>query len=150
MDFALTGNDTLTLWGRVFSNLADGDAATVKFSNNLVNGKTGKNKNTIMSKNEMGNNADMVLRILRGSSDDKFLMQKLAQIEKDFASFVLAEGSAVKRVGDGDGTTTRDVYTLKGGTISKKVDYADNVEGSTEQGVSVYNLFFASVTREAQ
>lgn len=150
MNFAQTGNDTLTLWGRVFSNLADGDACSVTFPNDLVMTKTGKNQNTIFAKNEQGNNADVVVRVLRASDDDKFLMGKMALIEKDFATFELANGSLVKRMGDGLGNVTRDVYTLSGGTIRKKVDGVHNVEGSTDQAVSVYTFTFASAKREAQ
>lgn len=150
MNFAQTGNDTLTLWDRVFSNLADGDAVAINYTNDLVAGKTGKNQNTILAKNEQGNNADVIIRVLRGSDDDKFLMKKQALIEKDFAAFELANGSFVKRMGDGSGNVTRDVYTLLGGVMKKKVDARDNVEGSTDQAVSVYTMFFANVKREAQ
>lgn len=148
--FTITANDTLTIWGRTLADLADGDASTVTFPNDLTAAKTGKNQNTIFSKNETGNNADVVIRVMRGSSDDRFLAAKFATLEKDFASFELANGSFVKRLGDGLGTVVRDVYTMKGGIFKRKVDAKDNVEGDTSQGVSVYNMTFAFVGREAQ
>lgn len=148
--FTITANDTLTIWGRTFADLADGDASTVTFPNDLVGVKTGKNQNTIFSKNETGNNSDVILRVMRGSSDDRFLASKLSLLEKDFASFELANGSFVKRLGDGIGGVVRDVYTMKGGIIRRKPDAKDNVEGATDQGVAVYQMTFAYAGREAQ
>lgn len=148
--FTISADDTLTIWGRTFQDLADGDASSVTFPNDLTASKTGKNQNTIFAKNETGNNGEVVLRVMRGSSDDRFLNAKFALLEKDFASFSLADGSFVKRLGDGDGGVVRDVYIMKGGIFKRKIDAKDNVEGNTDQGVSVYSMTFAYVGREAQ
>ena len=126
---SITGNDTLTLFDRVFVDLADGDTSVITFPNDLGDLKTGKNGNSIYVKNETGSNAEMVLRIVKGSADDKFLQGKLASQNNDFASFVLATGEFVKRFGDGEGTVSRDVYTLTGGIFAKNVDVKENVEG---------------------
>ena len=45
--FSLTGEDTLVLWDRVFTDLADDTVSEFTFPNNLVTVKTGKNQNTI-------------------------------------------------------------------------------------------------------
>jgi tRNA splicing ligase len=148
--FTLTGEATLTLYDRVFTDLADGDVSTVTFPNNLVELKTGKNRNTIYSRNAMGENGEMVLRLVRGSSDDRFLQGKLSLMERDFISSELCNGQLAMRLGDGNGTVVTDVYTLGGGLITKKVEGKENVEGDTTQAVSVYNLKFANVTRSAQ
>ncbi len=146
--FAITGDDTLTIYDRVFNDLADGDTSTITFPNNLVETKTGKDKNTIFSKNETGNNAEMILRLIRGSSDDKFLSSKLAEIERDITSITLASGEFVKKIGDGSSGLTRDVYSLEGGVINKKVEVKENVEGDTEQGAAIYTFMFANAKRD--
>jgi hypothetical protein len=143
--FNLTGSDTIVLNDRVFNNLADGDAVTISFSNDLVKGSTGKNKNTIFALDEQGNNATVVMRIMRGSSDDQFMNTLLTTMLKDFSAFPLINGSFVKRLGDGTGEVVVNNYQLTGGVFQKNVDTKDNVQGETEQGVSVYNLFFANV-----
>lgn len=143
----ITGNDTLTLADRVILDFADGDNSTIGFPNDLVSIKTGKNQNTLYARNEQGNNATMSLRLVRGSSDDKFLQSKLALVKGDFPSVILINGEFVKRLGDGKGTVIRDVYTLLGGTFSKNIEVKENVEGDTEQAVSVYNLVFAVASR---
>jgi hypothetical protein len=146
----LTGNDTLTLYDRVFTDLADGDVSTFTFPNELFAMSTGKNGNTIYTKNETGNNSDLVLRLIMNSSDDQFLQEKLAAAESDFVAQELATGEFVKRVGDGEGAVSRNVYTVRGGIFTNKVDVKDNVAGDTEQAVSVYRMRFSRATRSVQ
>ena len=146
----ITGEDTLVLFDRVLTDLADGDVSAITFPNDLVTMKTGKNGNTIFSENANGNNAEMVIRLNKGSGDDRFLQGRLDAQSRDFASAVLANGSFVKAMGDGDGNKVNEVYVLKGGTIYKGVESKDNVEGDTTQAVSVYNMRFAVAGRSFQ
>lgn len=148
--FTITSDDTLTIYDRVFADLADDDVSAIAFNSDLVSVKTGKNKNTIFSKDEKGNNANLTLRLIRGSSDDQFLQSKIALAEADFVAQPLANGEFVKRLGDGQGNVVRDVYTLLGGVIVRQVDGKENVSGDISQGVSVYNMTFARATRSIQ
>ncbi|PHS61068.1 MAG: hypothetical protein COB09_19155 [Thalassobium sp.] len=148
--FTITGKDTLTLYDRVFANLADDDTSTITFPEDLVSVSTGKNQNTIFALNEKGNNGVLVLRVMRGSSDDQFLVGKQAITDKDFVSTVLANGEFRKRLGDGDGGVIADVYTLQGGMITRRVEGKENVSGDTEQGVAVYTFTFALARRSIQ
>jgi hypothetical protein len=148
--YTLTGDATLTLYDRVMVDLADGDVSTISFPNNLVELKTGKNQNTIYSKNESGNNGELVLRLVRGSSDDRFMQGKLAIQERDFVSTEICNGQLALRLGDGIGGVVSDVYTLGGGVVTKKIEGKDNADGDTSQGVAVYNVKFANVVRSAQ
>lgn len=148
--FNITSNDTLTLYNRTITDFADGDTSSITFPDDIVTMTTGKNNNSIYVKNEVGNNADLIMRIQRGSGDDKFLQSELSKIDRDFAGTVLAAGEFVKRLGDGQGNVTRDVYTLAGGTFIKKVDTKENVSGDTEQGVSIYTMKFARAERSLQ
>ena len=146
----ITSDDTLPLWNRVFNEFADDDVSSVTFPNDIITVKTGKNQNTIYSKNEPGNNANVVLRLIRGSSDDQFMQGKLAAMEQDFVSQELASGEFVKRLGDGQGNVARDVYTMLGGVIVRRPDGKENTSGDTSQGVVVYNMTFAKAVRSIQ
>lgn len=148
--YNLVSDGTLTLWDRVFNDFADDDISAITFPNDLVTVKTGKNGNTIYSKNEPGRNAQAVLRLIRGSSDDQFVQNRLSEMKRDFVSTQLASGEFAMRLGDGDGNTIRDVYTLKGGVVTRPVDGKENVSGDTSQGVSVYNITFADTDRSIQ
>lgn len=148
--FTLTSDDTLTMFDRIFNDLADDDTCAITFPNDIVTVKTGKNQNTIFAKDEKGNNGEMVLRVMRGSSDDIFLQSVINASERDFVAQVLAEGQFVKRLGDGDGNVRSDVYTLSGGIITRKPDGKENVAGDTNQAVTVYNMKFALATRSIQ
>lgn len=146
--YTLTGSDTLTIFDRVFNNFADDSVVEITYPNDLVVLKTGKNQNTIYAKDEQGNNVLMLLRIMRGSSDDKFLMGKFNKMKTDvFASFVLASGTFVKMLGDGSGNINYDTYNLQGGIFTKQIEVEDNVNGDTKQGVSIYTMKFALGSR---
>ena len=144
---SLTGNDTLKLRDRVFADFADGDYAALTFPNDIAALKTGKDGNTIYALNETGRQAELVIRVLRGSADDKFLQNLLAAQRNDFSSFVTLEGELVKRVGDGQGNITTDTYLVTGGVFTKNVEVKSNAEGDTEQSVSVYTIAFGNNTR---
>ena len=144
---SLTGNDTLKLRDRIFADFADADYASLTFPNDIAALKTGKDGNTIYALNETGRQAELVLRVLRGSADDKFLQNLLAAQRNDFSGFVLLEGEFVKRVGDGKGNVTQDTYLVTGGVFTKNVEVKSNAEGDTEQSVSVYTIAFGNNTR---
>lgn len=148
--FTVTGDDTVVLNGRVLGDLATDDVSHITFPNELVKMKTGKNQNTIFAKDETGNNGSMAIRLVRGSSDDQFMQGVIAQSQKDFVATVLLTGQFVKRLGDGQGNTLRDVYLLQGGVISKQVEGKENTSGDVEQAVSVYTIMFALATRSIQ
>lgn len=144
---AITGNDTFILNGRVITDLADQDHSTLTFPNEIATLKTGKNGNTIYSLNETGNQADIELRVVRGSSDDKFLNALLVNQQSNFAGFILMTSELVKKVGDGLGNITKDTYILSGGIFVNMVDAKSNSEGDTEQSIALYRLRFANSPR---
>lgn len=145
--FSLTGSDVIKINNRVLSDLADGDAVTVSFPNDISNLKTGKNGNSIYAKNETGNQVDVVVRVLRGSSDDRYLNNELNMMKNDYSGYVLLNAEFIKKVGDGQGNITNDTYLLTGGMPSKQVEAKTSAEGDTEQSVSVYNIKFAYCER---
>lgn len=147
MSVALTGNDTTIINLRILADLATGDCVNLEFPNDLVDAKTGKNGNTIYAFNATGLVVNATIRLIRGSADDKFMNALNAQFLNDPPSFVLIAGEFVKRVGDGQGNINSDIYQLNGGVISKMPQGKENVEGDTEQAVTIWLIKFANSAR---
>lgn len=144
--YALTGNDTITINAIPLNDFADGDIGNLEIPNNLVEMVTGKNNNTIFSYNPAGNNATLTLRVLMSSADDKRL-NGLIPKETDFERTSLCTGSVIKRVGDGNGKVSVNMYSLAGGIIQKKPTIKANVSGDVQQAVVEYVIIFANATR---
>ncbi len=152
MSVALTGKDTIAIGSRglaprIFADLADGDTGVLDFPNNLVEAKTGKNGNTIYAFNSTGQVVTFTLRVIRGSADDKYLNSEMNRFLLDPAGYTLIDGEIVKRIGDGEGNVTNDVYSLDGGIIQKMPAAKENVEGDTEQAVTIWQIIFANSDR---
>lgn len=144
---ALSGNDTLIINNRVISDLSDGDVASLGFPNEIASLKTGKNGNSIYGLNESGKQADLELRVLRGSADDKFLNGLISSQQANFAGFILITGEFIKRIGDGLGNISKDTYICSGGIFTNLIDAKQNVEGDTEQSISVYKVKYSNAPR---
>jgi hypothetical protein len=144
---ALSGNDTIIINNRPITDLADGDVAMLEFPNNVAEVKTGKNGNSIYSLNETGKNSELTLRVIRGSSDDKFLNQLLSNQSTNFAGTVLMIAEFIKRVGDGQGNISNDTYICSGGIFQRLVPAKSNVEGDTGQSVCEYKIKFSNTPR---
>lgn len=144
---ALTGSDTIIINNRIISDLADGDVAVLEYPNNIADVKTGKNGNSIYALNETGKNAELTLRVIRGSADDKFLNQLIVNQEQNFAGTVLMIGEFIKKIGDGAGAISNDTYITSGGIFLKKVGAKSNVEGDVSQSVSEYKMKFSNAPR---
>lgn len=145
--FSVAGSDTIQIATRTLVNLAEGDVAKVSYPNDLITLKTGKDGNSIFAVNSNGQQVDVELRVLRGSNDDKFLSSLMSLQLGDLAAFPLMSGYIVKRIGDGSGNAMRDTYILSGGVFSKLVPVTSNVDGDTNQSVSVYSLKYALSSR---
>ena len=144
---AMSGSDTIKINDKILADLADGDCAVLTFPNEVATVKTGKNGNSIYGLNQSGKQADLVLRVVRGSDDDKFLNNLFANQQNNFAGTVLMIGEFTKKVGDGTGKVAADTYITSGGIFSKGVEAKSNVEGDTEQSVAIYNIKFANSPR---
>ena len=144
---SITGNDTIIIGGRNLVNLADGDNGALTHPNDLMTVKTGKNGNTIYAYNTPGQQGELVLRLIRGSMDDRYLNSLMMTMQQDPASFLLLTGKFVKRAGDGSGFVTNDTYIMVGGVFFKQVDGKSNAEGDTEQAVAIYSIRFGNVFR---
>jgi hypothetical protein len=144
---SLTGDDVVTLNGRVFHDFAAGSVAELVYGGDLVTAKPSKNGNIIYALNVDGKMATMTLLLLLGSSDDQYLNSLMASQLNSLAGFTLVVGSFVKQVGDGNGNITNVVYNTIGGVIERFPDAKTDTSGSTDQSVAKWVLKFGQTTR---
>ena len=148
---SLTGSDTIIINDRVLTDFGNGDIATLTYSNESVAVTTGKSinsvGNSIFAFNETSRQADVELRVLKSSSDDKFLNSIKTGMDRDFAAFSLLVGQFVKRIGDGQGNVSNEIYNLSGGAFSQSIDSKSNVEGDTDQAIAIYKIKFSNAPR---
>ncbi len=144
---ALSGNDTVIINNRIFADLADGNVSELTFPNDIATVKTGKDGNSIYGLNESGKQSELKLRLIRGSSDDKFMNGLLSNQQANFAGFPLMVGQFIKKIGDGTGNIKSDTYIMSGGVFTKQVEAKSNVEGESEQSVAIYTLKFSNSPR---
>ena len=144
---ALSGDDTIMINNQVLNDLADGNCVELTFPDDIANVKTGKNGNSIYGLNETGKRCEVKIRVVRGSTDDKFLNALLSQQQANFAGWSLALGEFIKRLGNGEGAITSDIYILSGGIFTKKVEGKTNVDGESEQSVAIYTMQFSNAPR---
>lgn len=143
---AYTSADIIEINGRQLTGLADGDCVVITFPNELSAIKTGKNGNNIASHNETGRNAEIALRIIKGCSDDKFLASLVNAWKDRLDSFEPMTASFSKLI-TVDGGKTTETITCDFGIPVKDVETKENVEGDTEQAVSIYSLRFGDHKR---
>ncbi len=144
---SMSGNDTIKIDNRSLVDLADADVATLTFPTELASVKTGKNGNSLYAVNESGKQSEFTIRVIRGSADDKFLANKFASQQNNFAGFILMTGEFIKRVGDGSGKIIADTYIMSGGIFTKGIEAKSNVEGDVAQSVSIYTIKFSNSPR---
>jgi hypothetical protein len=144
---ALTGQDVIKIDNRLFNDLIDGDTVILEYPNELGSLKTGKNGNSIFAFNATGLNVKVKIRLVMGSSDDKWMQSRLAQWVSDSSAFILMTGQFVKRVGDGGANVGSVTYDLSGGIPTKIPSGKTNADGDTEQSVVTYELSFSNGPR---
>ena len=147
MSVALTGKDTIIVDTRLLTDLGTGDVVNVEAPNNLAELKQGKNGNVIYAYNASGKVVNTTVRVIRGSGDDKYLASRMQEYINDPAKFVLIAAEFIKRLGDGAGNITNEIYTMSGGIIQKMPGGKENVEGDTEQAISIYVIVFSNTDR---
>lgn len=147
---SLTGKDTIQIDSRVLLDLADGDAVALTYPNDIAAVKTSKNGNVIFALNNTGLQCEVVIRILAGSADDKYLNSRMQEMKLDFSKFVLITGVFAKRVGDGAGTLSSVIYQCSGGVFKRQLEAKTNAEGDTAQSVAIYTVAFGNGDRSIQ
>lgn len=141
--FSLLGNDTVKIGDRILSDFASGEIAKVSYATELATVKTGKNGNTIYVQNSSGFQANLEIKVIRGSADDKVMQSYLTSYRSNPTGYVLQNAEVSKRIGDGLGNVKADTYLFTGGIPTKQVEMVVNVEGDVEQAISAYTWVFA-------
>ena len=144
--YALTGDDSIIINDIPLKDFANNDIGTLDLPNNLFDLATGKNGNTIFALDESGNNATLTVRVLMSSADDKRLNGMIPKSD-GFAQTILATGSVVKQIGDGQGNVSYNTYVLAGGMVQKKPSIKSNVNGDDSKAVVEYVIQFAEANR---
>lgn len=144
---AMTGSDTININNHVFNDLATGTCVELTYPDKIAKMKVGKNGNTIYALNETGKRAELTVRVIRGSNDDKFMLNLLTQQQANFAGFPLMPGEFIKKIGDGKGNIASDTYILGGGIFEEQPKALMNVEGDENQSMTEYKLGFSNVPR---
>lgn len=147
---AVAGKDVLIIDGQVITGLADGDAIKIDFDGPIAQMKTSKDGNSIYAMQYSGIVAKLTVRLVRSCFDDATLNSKLQQWIADPTSFPLMAGSYVKRVGDGQGNVTSEIYQLAGGIFERIPSATTNMEGNVDQSVTVYTMMFRNNARLQQ
>jgi hypothetical protein len=142
---AITGDDTLTLSGHVFHDLADGDCGKLEYEEDLTKLKVGKDGNAVYGQNQMGRAGTLTMRVVMGSADDIFLQGLLGEYLLSPSAYVLDAGSLFKTVGDGTGVTHSVVYQILGGAPKKQPMVKINTEGDPEQSVREWTWLVAQI-----
>ena len=152
----VTGNDIVQIGLSAsalttITSFADGDYARVTFPNDIMNFTIGKHRNMLAAYNAMGTLAELELRLLRGSKEDKFLQDQFPTFASDSLSFSFIFAKVIKNLGVSNegatASTIEETYTLNNGIIAKAPEIISNVSGSTDQGVVVWQVRFAEFTR---
>lgn len=143
---AYTGSDILDVDGELITDVADGDVVTITYPNELTGMKTGKNGNSVAVHNEMGREADVTIRVIKGSRDDKRLNSKVTAWKNRLDSFEPMTATFTKVI-TVDGGVANEVTSLRFGIPMKPVETKENVEGDTEQAIAVYTIRFADSDR---
>ncbi len=148
--FGLTGQDVIQVNGTIITALADQNSFAGTFPNPLTTVKTAKNGNVLFAQDSKGLMMDLTLRLVIGSSDDKYLNSLLQTLISDISSFILMTANVVKRVGDGQGNYSSKVYQCSAGVFKDQVGFSSSAEGDVEQAVAVYNMIFGYCTATIQ
>jgi hypothetical protein len=136
---AYTGQDIIKFDDRILRDFANGDVAIITYPNELHGMVDGKDGNAMAAHNEQGNIAELQLRVIKGSPDDKYLNSKVIAWKNHSSSFSPSNAELTKAIMVDNGLTN-EITTLNFVIPSNNVETKTNTDGDTEQVVSVYRF----------
>lgn len=136
---AYTGQDIIKYKDRILNDFANGDVAIITYPNELHGMANGKNGNAMAAHNEQGNQAELQLRVIKGSPDDKYLNSEVIAWKTHSPSFVPANAELTKVISVDNGLTN-EITSLGFLIPSANIETKTNTDGDTEQVVSVYRF----------
>jgi hypothetical protein len=144
---AVAGSDILSINGVVISGHADGDAYKLEPQGPISQYKVSKDGNSIVALQYTGILCKLTVRLIRDCADDQTLNGLLQQWISAPNTFSLMDAEYIKSTGDGKGNVTNEVYVLSGGTFEMIPGGHTSMDGTTEQSVTVYTLWFRNDAR---
>lgn len=136
---AYTGQDIIKFNDRIMNDFANGDVAIITYPNELHSMTNGKNGNSMAAHNEQGTIAELQLRVIKGSPDDKYLNSFIIAWKGHSESFKPANAELTKVISVDNGLTN-EITSLSFVIPSNNVETKTNTDGDTEQVVSVYRF----------
>lgn len=136
---AYTGQDIIKFNDRILKDFANGDVAIITYPNELHGMTNGKDGNSMAAHNEQGNIAELQLRVIKGSSDDKYFNSLIIAWKTHSSDFASSTAELTKVVSVDNGITN-EVTTLGFVIPANNVETKTNTDGDTEQVVSVYRF----------
>lgn len=136
---AYTGQDIIKYKDRILNDFANGDVAIITYPNELHGMANGKNGNAMAAHNEQGNQAELQLRVIKGSPDDKYLNSEVIAWKTHSPNFTPANAELTKVISVDNGLTN-EVTSLGFLIPSANIETKTNTDGDTEQVVSVYRF----------
>lgn len=131
----------------VLSDFADGTVAELAAPNELSSMTTGYNGNSLGAHNEPGRQRELTLRIVKGSGDDKRLNANYNLWKNRDLRFKPLSMTFTKNVAHEDGSVTNDKVSCYFGLPGAQPTQASDMNGSTDQVVSVYSIRFGNSER---
>lgn len=144
---SLIGDDTIMFNNDILTCFSAGEVAKLSYTSDLATVKTGKNSNTIYAYNASGTQASFEIKVLKGSLDDDKLQGRLQTYRDNPVGYYVDTVILTKLYGDGKGVIRAEKYILEAGIPVKQVEATVNVEGDTDQAISVYTWIFNNAIR---
>lgn len=129
------------------TDLATGNVAEITAPNEMATVSTGFNGNSLLAHNEPGRQRQLVLRVVKGSGDDKRLNSWLLGWQNRSLLWKPANATLTKNLVNEQGKSFEDTYELMSGAPTGAPVTTVNTEGDIEQVVSVYTILFANNNR---
>lgn len=137
------GDATVIINGRSITDFGYGTVCEINCPNPIAGMDIGKSGNTVFSLQETGRQADVIVRVIKGSKDDVYLNSLYESFKSDFASKIAITGSFISKVGDGKGNVITTAWTLNGGIPTSHPTDKYDVNGDRTQVLMEYHFSFA-------
>lgn len=143
----VAGSDILNINGTIITGHADADAFKLEPQGSIAQYKISKDGNSIVALQYTGILCKLTVRLVRACADDIFLNGLLQAWIGAPNVFALMGAEYIKSTGDGKGNVTNEVYVLSGGVFETIPGAHSNMDGATDQSVTVYTLWFRNDAR---
>lgn len=131
----------------ILSDFADGTVAELTAPNELSATTTGFNGNSLGAHNEPGRQREAVIRLVKGSNDDKRFNKHYNMWKNRDLRFKPLRMTFTKNVAHSNGSITPDTVECYFGLPAGQPTQMQDTTGNTEQVVSIYTIRFGNSER---